>query len=190
MDHVPIVPNGSVQGLETVPYVCEKSYDGGPFLTYPIRENRPEIVPDAASAGKMPIFEYERLHPTPNKEFEEFCQTWLFFGLINELLGNICSPADFVRPGIDGGGKLISTSRLPGLIDQWMRSVTDGSSSMTYEHVAECLRLVHATLIAVGPEFDLSVKFCIASVGELFEYATNIAFGTENLVLDNKCPAA
>lgn len=33
------------------------------------------------------------------------------------------------------------------------------------------------TLMSAGPEFDLSVKFCIASVGELFEYATNKAFG-------------
>ena len=189
MDHLPAARNGSVQGLEIVPYLCEKSYDGGPFLTYPIRENRPEIIPDAASAGKQLLHEYERLHPTPNKIFEAFCQTWLFFGLINELLGNMCKPIDFVQAERDGDGKIISTSRLPGLIEQWMASVQNGSSTMTYEHVAKCLRLTHATLLAAGPEFDLSVKFCIASVGEFFEHAANLAFDTGNLVLHNKCPA-
>ena len=189
MDHLPVVRNGSVLGLERVPYLCEKPYDGGPFLTYPIRENRPEIIPDAASAGKQLLFEYERLHPTPNKVFEAFCQTWLFFGLINELLGSICKPVDFVQAEPGGDGKLLSTSRLPGLIEQWMTSIQNGSSTVTYEHVAKCLRLTHATLVAAGPDFDLRVKICIASVGELFEHAANQAFDIGNLVLQNKCPA-
>lgn len=190
MEHLPAIPSGGVHGLETVPYVCEKSYDGGPFLTYPIRENRPEIVPDAADVGKKFLWQYEELQPTPNKEFEAFCQTWLFFGLINELIGNICNPTDFVQAGKPGDRKTISTSRLPILMEQWISSVQDGSSTMTYEHVAKCLRLTHKTLLATALEFDSSVKFCIASVGELFEYAANKAFRIENLVLENRCPAS
>ena len=189
MEHLPVASSGTVEGLKTVPYVCEKPYDGGPFLTYPLRENRPEIVPDADSAGKQLLFEYEKLHPTPNKVFESFCQTWLFFGLINEVLGDICQPADFVRLRDGGDGKIISTSCLTGLIRRWMTSVEDGSSPMTYEHVAKCLRLTFATLQAAGPEFDLSVKCCIASVGHLFSYAANTAFAIEDLVVNNKCPA-
>lgn len=90
--------------------MCEEPYDGGPFLTYPVRENRPEIIPDAGQVGENPLREHERLHPTRNKEFEAFCQTWLFFGLINEVLGNICQLADFVRPDEVGDGRTISTS--------------------------------------------------------------------------------
>ena len=190
MDHLPSVPNATVPGLEIVPYVCKKSYDNGPFLTYPVRENRPEIVPDAAIAGKASLQEYERLHPTPNEEFEAFCQTWLFFGMINEFLGNICTPADFLRPGVDGTSSILSTSQLPALVERWVASVQDGSLSITYEHVAKCLRLTHTTLKATGPDFDLSVKFCIASVGELFEYAANRAFEIGNLVLENACPTS
>ena len=190
MDHLPVVPNGTAQGLDKVPWVCTKSYDGGPFLSYPIREDRPEIIPDAASAGKQLLSEYENLHPTPNKEFEAFCQTWLFFGLINELLGNNCKSADFVRPDKDGDGEIISTSRLSALVEQWMTSIENGSTTMTYEHVAKCLRLTHATLMAARPDFNLSVKFCIASVGELFEHAANKAYGIGNFVLENKCPAS
>ena len=190
MDHLPAASSGIVQGLETVPYVCKKPYDGGPFLTYPIRENRPEIIPDAANAGKKFLWEYEQLHPTPNKEFEAFCQTWLFFGLINELLGNICKSADFVRLDEADNSKTISTLRLPGLVEKWVTSVQDGSYTLDYEHVAKCLRLTHTTLKAAGPEFNLSVKFSIASVGEFFEYATNKAFRVGNLVLENTCPAS
>ena len=190
MDHLPSVPNATVSGLEIVPYVCKKLYDNGPFLTYPVRENRPEIVPDAAIAGKSLLMEYERLHPTPNEEFEAFCQTWLFFGMINEFLGNICTSADFLRPGVDGTSSIISTSQLLALVERWVTSVQDGSSSMTYEHVAKCLRLTYTTLKATGPDFDLSIKFCIASVGELFEYAANRAFEIGNLVLENACPTS
>ena len=190
MDHLPSVPNATVPGLEVVPYVCKKSYDNGPFLTYPVRENRPEIVPDAAIEGKASLWEYERLHPTPNEEFEAFCQTWLFFGMIHEFLGNICTSADFLRPGIDGTSSIISTAQLPALVERWVTSVQDGSSSLAYEHVAQCLRLTHTTLMATGPDFDLSVKFCIASVGELFEYAANRAFEIGNLVLENACPTS
>ena len=32
MDHLPVASTGTVEGLETVPYVCEKPYDGGPFV--------------------------------------------------------------------------------------------------------------------------------------------------------------
>ena len=189
MDHLPATR--TVQGLETVPYVCKKSYDGGPFLTYPIRENRPQVISDPANgSGKMPSWEYEKRHPTPNEEFEAFCQTWLFFGLINELLGNICEWADFVRPDKVGDCRIISTSRLPGLIEVWVKSIEDGFSTTTYEHVAACLRQVFDTLRAARPEFDLRIKFCIASVSELFAFGANKAFGIENLVLDNKCPAA
>lgn len=189
MDHLPVASTGTVEGLETVPYVCEKPYDGGPFLTYPIREDRPEFVSDADSAGKQLLLEYGRLHSTPNKVFESFCQTWLFFGLITEIVGDICQPTDFIRRGEGSNSKFISTSRLPGLIRRWMTSVENGSSPMTYEHVTKCLWLTYLTLQAARPEFDSSVKLCIASVGELFSYATNIAFGIENPVLNNKCPA-
>ena len=189
MDHLPATR--TVQGLETVPYVCKKSYDGGPFLTYPIRENKPHVIPDPANGSdKMPFWEYEKRHPTPNEEFEAFCQTWLFFGLINELLGSICVSADFVRPDTVGDRKIISTSQLPGFIEVWIKSIKDGFSTTTYGHVAACLKQTFDTLRAARPEFDLRIKFCIASVSELFAYAANKAFGIENLVLDNKCPAA
>ena len=145
-------------------------------------------MPDADSAGEQRLLEHGRLHPIPNKVFESFCQTWLFFGLINEIVGDICQSTDFVRRGEGSDSKFISTSRLPGLIRRWITSVKDGSSPMTYEHVAKCLWLTYTTLQAARPEFDLSVKLCIASVGELFSYATNIAFGIENFVLNDKCP--
>ncbi|CAF9939192.1 hypothetical protein IMSHALPRED_001243 [Imshaugia aleurites] len=189
MDHLPVVPAGTIQGLETVPLVCEKSYDGGPFLTYPIREGKPQIVPDIANGpGQMPFWEYEKHYPTPNKDFEAFCQTWLFIGLINELLGDLCTSQDFVRGDKVGDSKIISTSQLRGLVDQWVKRVEEGSSTITYEHVAKCLNVTHSTLRAAGSDFDLRVKVCIASVGELFAHATNKAFGIEDLVLHNQCP--
>lgn len=189
MDHLPVVPNRVVRGLETVPYVCKKAYDGGPFLAYPTSENRPEITPDEAGMADIPFWQYEKRHPTMNKDFEAFCQTWLFFGLINELLGNICKSADFIHQDKAGGSRVISTSQLVRLVEQWVKSIENGTCGMSYEHAAKCLCLTFDTLRAAGPEFDLRVKLCIASVGELFSYATNKAFGIVNWVSDNKCPS-
>ena len=160
-------------------------------MTYPIREDKSQITLGTfRSSGLTPFWAYEKLHPPPNMDFEAFCQTWLFFGLINELLGDICRPADFVRLNEAGDDKIITTSLLLGLIDQWVKSMKNGSSTVTYEHLAECLHLTFGTLKAAGPEFDVRIKVCIASVGELFAYATNEAFGIENMVLGNRCPVA
>ena len=192
MEHLPAVPTRTVHGLETVPYVCKKSYDRGPFLTYPIREKKPYFIPDTANVtivtGRLPILEYERRSPTPNKELEAFCQTWLFFSLINEFLGDFCKAADFVRPESAGDIKTLSTSRLPKLVRRWVESIEDGSSTITYDHIAKCLYTTFNTLEAAGPEFDWRIKFCIASIGELFEFAANKAFNIDDHVLYNKCP--
>ena len=189
MDHLPIVANAIVPGLDNVPHVCKKPYDGGPFLTYPVREDRPEFTLDPARMAKEILRKSGKDDPSQTKDFEAFCQTWLFFGLIHELLGNICTSAEFLQSTEDGNGSVISTLRLPTLIEQWVTTVRSGSSSVTYKHVAQCLRLTHSALMSAGPGFDLSIKMCIASVGELFEYAANTAFKIGNLVLENACPA-
>lgn len=67
-------------------------------MTYPLRVGRPHVLPSYAENNNLiPYWRHEKLHPTPTPELESFIQTWLFFGLLHELLGELCLPSDFIR---------------------------------------------------------------------------------------------
>ena len=188
MEHMPVPKTSSK--FRTVRYVCSKPYDGGSFLEYPLRENKPHGMPPAEEdLASLSFLRYERLHPTPNKELEDFFQTWLFFGIIHELMAEFCNGETFLRR-LEDGKVVLSTSALPDIVSQWVASIKCGSSSLSYDHVAQCLRRVFRTLPAAGPAFDPNIKFSIASVGELLEFAANEAFDIKDLTVDNKCPAS
>ncbi|MCJ1451181.1 hypothetical protein MMC28_001516 [Mycoblastus sanguinarius] len=193
MDHLPTPKNSVRSEPAFVPYVCKKEYDGQPFLTYPIREGVPyALPPDGNVPGGSPYWQHEQIYPTPKQELEDFFQRWLFFGLINEILGDLCRSESFtyVKENDDGPTELLSTSKLAGIVDKWVANVQAGQINPrpTYEHVAECLRLAFATLYAAGPDFDPQVKLSIASVGELLSLAANEAYGVSYTPKCNKCP--
>ena len=191
MEHLPSPPYSLHDDQTKVPHVCNKSYDGGPFLTYPIREGKGYVLPAASSSsGQLPFWQHEKLYPTPKEELESFFQTWLFFGLLHEVLGDLCSPQDFIRTSQEAADKVISTSNLISIVEAWVSSVIDGETATTYEHLAECLRVTYAALRAVNSAFDQRIRLSIASTGELLEYAVNKAFHIENMARDNKCPAS
>ena len=191
MEHLPSPLHSLHDDQTKVPYVCSKSYDGGPFLTYPIREGKGYVLPAASSSsGQLPFWQREKLYPTPKEELESFFQTWLFFGLLDEILGDLCSPQDFIRASREASDKVISTSNLISVIEKWVSRVINGETATTYEHLAECLRVTYAALRAVNSAFDQRIKLLIASTGELFEYAVNKAFHIENMARDNKCPVS
>ena len=83
MEHLVRPTSAASQPYETVAYISEK-YDGGDFLTYPIRIGKPHMLHSPYDLDSCLTFrERERQHPTPTKELESFFQAWLFFGLIN-----------------------------------------------------------------------------------------------------------
>ncbi|KAL8695112.1 MAG: hypothetical protein Q9218_000390, partial [Villophora microphyllina] len=188
MEHLPVPRD--FHGLELVPYVCSKPYDGGSFLEYPIREQKPYMVPHPGEPSfRMDFWHREQLHPTPNDELEDMFQRWLFFGLIQEFLGGLCTGETFIREVADGT-LVLSTSNLWKLVEEWIESIKRGSLSVTYNHVSQCLHIVAVALRVAQPSFDANIKLSIASLGEVFENAANEAFQIENLTVDNKCPSA
>ena len=192
MEHLP-TPNNVVTNERTiVPYVCMKDYDGGPFLTYPIREGVTHALPpDGNIPGGSPYRLHEQRYPTTKQEQEDFFQRWLFFGLIHEILGDRYRPEDLICniETDDGETSTVSTLGLVETLDKWIADIHAGfvNPCHTYEHIAECLRLAFATIHGAGPDFDPRIKVSLASLGELLTLATNEAFNaTEN----NKCPSA
>lgn len=194
MDHLPIPKNACTRDRAIVPYVCLKDYDGGPFLTYPIREGVPHALPpDGNIPGGSPYRQHERIYPTPKQEQEDFLQRWLFFGLIHEILGDRYRPEEFIGSFETEGGKItiVQTLKLVETLDSWIKDIRANcvDPRHTYEHIAECLRLAFATINGTGPYFDARIKLSLASLGEVFTFAVNEAYNITG-VKHNKCPSS
>lgn len=181
MKHLPRPASVASQEAETVAYVCQtESDDGKPY----------ELPPASDTRENLPFWQYERHHPSPKQELESFFQTWLFFGLINEIHGDLYSANDFVRAAADDTSQVVTISQLLGIIDIWIQNVHSGDLRPSYDNVAEGLRLTHESLRATGLTSDLTLMLSIAATGELLEYAANKAFHIGNFVEDYKCPSS
>ena len=193
MEHLPISKESSCFTREPIPYVCRVVYDNGDFLTYPTRI---EALPALSAGGTTPGFLSERhsrfLRSMSKQEIEPILQTWLFFGPLHEILGNLYRPEDFVRETEDAGGhsKILNTSTLVGLLDEWVEQIQSKTIERpSYDHIAECLRLCWAVLNAAPEDFSQAMKVSLASVGEVIEIAVNWkVFELEDYYREIKCP--
>ena len=196
MEHLPCPGSATSRSRIVVPYVCQEEYDGGEFLTYPSR--RTDGLPDLHTTGLFPgqlLYSHQmQLASLSKHEIESFYQTWLFFGLIHEILGSLYVAEDHIYTCKDQGShtKMVSTSKLITALEEWVARVQAGrvEPTVTYAHVAQCLCLTHAALSiqAVRSNFDPNIKLSIASLGQTFTYAVNKASNITNPVQDNKCP--
>ncbi|MCJ1343277.1 hypothetical protein MMC31_001470 [Peltigera leucophlebia] len=188
MEHLPL-PNDSVGfGNEKIILLSEEEYDGGSFLTYPLRKNQSYMIP---LLGDVSQIDTQPLHQLPLKEVEAFFQTWLFFGLLKEVLRDSYRSEDFVAHAEVNllAVRVLSTSKLLGLIDSWI-STTSSSPELAeltfYNHISKCLWLVMRLLRIVPNEFNASLKYTIASIAELIGFAACKAFKVRPI--NNTCP--
>ena len=187
MDHLPRPKDAVLSDFDRVPYVCQKEYDGGPFLTYPLRINKAHALP---SADNTDYFLYERCQPTPIRELEAFFQAWLFFGLLTEIFGKLFNPTEFVCnvETETGHEKILSTSKLLALANSWITEVKSAIHDRPnqHEHIAKCLVLTANRLVAAPAGFDHRIKLSIAAIGEFLLFATMEAFSVR--LKDSKIP--
>ncbi|KAL8800586.1 MAG: hypothetical protein Q9200_007202 [Gallowayella weberi] len=119
------------------------------------------------------------LSAMPPAELESFLQNWLFFGLLNEVLGDLYHHQEYVITSLDGDVKkfVITTADLLSRLEEWeVRIQQDKSSSMdVYKHIAQCLNLTYACLNVKYAAFDEPLRFHLASVAELLGYAASKA---------------
>ena len=191
MEHLVLPKDIARPGPAQVPYVCKASYDGGPFLTYPARQEKHAIL-HAIAEGRFNTI--REVHPGPIDELESFLQTWLFFGLLKEILGDIFDPGSFITSNDpnDVSENYLSTRSLIPTIETWMKQArdlkrTDNEIAAGYDHAVKCLQLTSDALRLVqhnNSNFDARIRISIASVAELLVQATNRIFDIQ----ENKCP--
>lgn len=194
MDHLPRPVSASTRAVGLVPYVCREEYDSKDFLNYPTRIGLPSLQTVGRHPGELSYAHRKHRNSLSREEIESFYQTWLFFGLIHEILGSIYNHNDFVSTikTDDGPIKVVSTTTLIAKLETWVRQVQEGEGQppLTYEHIVECMCLTHASLRNVRTDFNSELKLSLVSLGQILGYATSKAFkiGWKDKYQDNKLP--
>lgn len=107
MDHL-VLP-GNVNTYLRIPYRSVTPYEPGDFHNYPIRREwtREHLYLDDTFGQRSPA------------KIEDFFQTWLYFGMLREILQTGGLPfrdEDFIEKG---ESPVVTTKRLPELFVQW-----------------------------------------------------------------------
>ena len=177
MDHLILPENPLPTTLDKVPLLVVESYDGGPFLTYPLRKQKPWMLPNVNDPHHVPYALFEKLHPTPKEEQESFMQTWLFFGLLNEVLGELYHEEDFLaEDSTETNHFILCTKKLRPLLKAACRLGFEKASRATrrrFDHLRECLNLVIRVSLAFHSAFDWGLMCSLAAVHEAIVHALN-----------------
>lgn len=146
MDHIK-VPSNPAHPHPKVAFLVHE-YQGGPFQGYPERCGIP-------SRGYHETF----WNDVPSESAAPVLQSWLFFGLLEEVLEDKVRIEDFTYE--ENGEKYLTTRRLPGRIEKWVQAVstTDPDIKLArYKILRECQDIAQQTLLKV-PESRQSLYF-------------------------------
>ena len=172
MDHLAL-PRDPILPLTEVPYLCTEHYDVTiPFLEYPGRKGKPWLV---VEVGQVMFELYDDVSPTPKSELERFLQTWLFFGLLAEILGDLYDHGVFVTESSDTGERILSTKDLQFLLEKritWVATLERTVQKQLYEHAGKCIDI---TWKAQRLDLDPRVQYSIGAVAELIASAIDKA---------------
>ena len=152
---------------DEIPYVSSNDYHGVPFLEYVKTNEAYQVAADVQEAGLISLD-----HSTiETSELERFLQTWLFFGLLQEVLGEMFNQDDFMRA--TQSKVVISTKELPTKIRQWMSDPCLDQKRLL--HLQQCFRMTMVALCATPRVFDRKLKLGIAATAEVIDTALGLA---------------
>lgn len=162
-----MLPAGvELTGQELIPCLCLNDYIGIPFLDYPSKANPNYQIPNDEQSA------WFQAGPRPLglPAFQSFLQTWLFFGLLQEVLSTSFRHKDFVHEISDGSisRSVWSTAKLKDLLDEWTEPATDDQEfDLTRaEYLRRCFQVTYLALAAAPTDFNVDLKFAITSVAE------------------------
>jgi hypothetical protein len=208
-----LLPADPAMAASKACYVGGERWDGGHYLTYPVRKGRMDTVPfilRKAHKGLVHSEPFSLLQiPIPRQEMEEFYQTWFFFGLAAEFLGlneqedgrrlvdaaiaqqelselyRCCIREENDKSYLTGTSILASTGLIIDRIRQ-IKPIKDMEIRINY--LRQCLCLTVDMLASPPPKgdwkFEESFRYSILGLAELFRFEIFTGFAFENLNLD------
>jgi hypothetical protein len=133
MDHLPTVlnPHRPIQ----VPYLGGGDYDGQPFAGYPTRRG-----------WNIELLLQGDLQERTRAEAAQFIQTWLYFGMMYELLvlddGHQIRVEKFIRVDELTRRRLVMTRKLPELLRAWKARLSQQADLNAYvRRMGDCMEL-------------------------------------------------
>lgn len=111
MDHIPLPQDRGVPFVLEVPYTAAQAtrYDGQGWLSFPSRCGY-----DTRDGTNTYLRVWQ--HLPADAELKAFLQSWLYFGLLEEVFGDLYLEIDFISGLYDEGPALLDTATLDRLI--------------------------------------------------------------------------
>lgn len=167
MDHLSRPFGVELTEEDEIPYVSSNDYHHVSFLEYVKTNAAYEVAANRVDAVSMSLYGSK----LEISELERFLQTWLFFGLLKETLGENFEQDDFVRA--THSKVVISTKKLLGKLEQWMSDPSLNKERFTHLH--QCLQMAMLALFATPGVFDTKLKISIAATAEVIGTALILA---------------
>lgn len=177
MDHVPL-PTRPLIGRLEIPFLCRQSYDGGDLETYP------ERVGWTVNRWIKPIIFRSAAGLVGTRDIAGFLQTWLFFGLLNNVLDGEVD-LDLFKTTSQLGSTFLNTQNLESTVQSWTLKAwedhwgEDQSALIQWSQKCKsCLREARAVILSLvfaledEPD-DLLSKLCMA-IAVLIEYLGHV----------------
>lgn len=167
MDHLPRFSTSRQPPIE-VPYLSREPYSGHSFLGYLKQKGYDEEDIPRFDA----IFSKD--------ELDAFLQTWLFFGALHEIFGQLLVVDDFIKQ--TANRLLVTTERFEDYMTLWTENyaaLASGEKSSTIENCTAYLRQVFAFLhthtryqeaASPRPEIWLSINALVDSLSYRIKY--------------------
>ncbi|RDW64598.1 hypothetical protein BP6252_10249 [Coleophoma cylindrospora] len=180
MDHLPVPKDACIVNNLNIPFLASGAYDGLEFQTYPERYGWPVV---RSHSGTF------IMHNGTTCEVRDaggMLQTWLFFGLIHAVTGELPNP-DSCRIARKDGKDHFTTAALNDLVGTWSVkfmeqewSIYESELQIWKDKVYKCLIFARATILSLKMNAyyaDLDLVFmAIAALGEYLNQAVKDIF--------------
>ena len=175
MDHLAL-PRDPILPLTKVPYLCTEHYDVTiPFLEYAGRKVKPWMV---VEVGQVMFELHEIVSPTAKSELACFLQTWLFFGLLAEILGDLYDNDTFVTESSDTKEPILTTKDLQSLIEKRITCIATLEKPVQkqlFEHAGKCIDITWKARRLDNLDLDPRIQYSIGAIAEFIASAIDKA---------------
>ena len=201
MEHLPPVSH-PYKPVE-VPYLGG-AYSGDDFAGFPEQHG-----------WDICLLQEGNLHGRDSQATAQFLQTWLYFGLLREVLGFEIMMGDFIRNGQESSSHYITTNKLRNYLQRWKLQIEKEKAQSIdalrkrNRRVTDCLALSynfwrgltpHAKVLILAPQVELSIQILAITLEHAVTSVCNVSvalapwrltrsdYVTQRMLTDGWCP--